>query len=208
MHKVDEKIIKEYKGALYNQAFGNNNEPMKQFKERYPDIARFFNGMYRKRTELMKDCDIMKDLKLPIYWITLTFNNDKDKNKIESKRKEAERMLSDLCLLYVIVEEYGEDNNRYHIHGFITFKLGYGFQDFIEWHSRQKIELLEGWKIKKKVRYLTNYMCKEIPRLRRSKMLCKMRNFAKGRQRLRRCFPITYREELHNCFANVAFPEL
>ena len=42
--------------------------------------------------------------------------------------------------LDVQIEEYGEDNGRYHIHGFLVFKYGYGFEDFRKWPSRQKLE--------------------------------------------------------------------
>lgn len=202
---VDDVLIKEWRTAVYNSANGCNSL-VNAFKINHPNEYKLFNAMYRKRTELNRDCAILQDLGLPVYWITLTFNNDKDLNKIESKRKEAQRMLNDIAVCYVIVEEYGEENDRYHIHGFLSFKLGYGFQDFIEWHSRQKIELLEGSKIKRKVRYLTNYLVKQVPRIRRSKTLQRLRSFTKNKGGLRRCFPDVYKDKLKNYFANETFP--
>lgn len=205
MVKVDEKIIQEWRTAVLN-ANNGHNDLVNVFRVNHPNEYKLFTSMYRKRTELQKDLNIFLDLNLPVYWITLTFNETKDKNKIESKRKEAERKLSDMCLFYVIVEEHGEENGRYHIHGFITFKLGFGFQDFIEWHSRQKIELLEPYKVKSKIRYLTNYMSKQVPRLRRSKMLCKIRNQIKSKSGLRRNFPEVYKNDLKNVFQDATFP--
>lgn len=205
MINVDEKIIKEWRNAVLN-ANNGYNELVNVFRVNHPNEYKLFTSMYRKRTELQKDLNIFLDLNLPIYWITLTFNETKNKNKIESKRKEAEKKLNDMCLFYVMVEEHGEEKGRYHIHGFITFKLGYGFQDFIEWHSRQNIVLLEPYKVKSKIRYLTNYMSKQVPRLRRSKMLCKLRNDINHRQGLRRAFPELYKKRLINLFQNLAFP--
>ena len=205
MINVDEKIIKEWRNAVLN-ANNGHNELVNVFRVNHPNEYKLFTSMYRKRTELQKDLNIFLDLNLPIYWITLTFNETKNKNKIESKRKEAEKKLNDMCLFYVMVEEHGEEKGRYHIHGFITFKLGYGFQDFIEWHSRQNIVLLEPYKVKSKIRYLTNYMSKQVPRLRRSKMLCKLRNDINHRQGLRRAFPELYKKRLINLFQNLAFP--
>ena len=201
MLKVDEEKIKEWRTAVLNANNGYRGL-VNEFRLNHPSEYKLFTSMYRKRTELQKDLNVFLDLNLPIYWITLTFNEAKDKNKIESKRKEAERTLNDMCLFYVMVEEHGEENGRYHVHGFITFKLGYGFQDFIEWHSRQKIELLEPYKVKSKIRYLTNYMSKQVPRLRRSKNLCKMRRYYATRSAFRRLFPSTYKDNLKNIFLN------
>ena len=154
---VTDDIRKEYLNALYNLQSGSK-DLMPLFISKYPNEYKLIMTMYRKRTELNNTIDVMKLLNEPIYWFTLTFNNEKDCNSVETKRKDAQRFLNRICSVYIMVEEYGEDNGRYHIHGFLCFKYGYGFLDFTQWHSRQDIrELKTG--IKKQIKYLTDYNC-------------------------------------------------
>lgn len=204
---VNEAILKQWSNAVANSCFGGSQEPLKRFKEDHNEEYKLITAMYRKRVAIKESLDIMEDMGEPIYWFTLTFNEDKDINKVKTKRENAERFLNDICLCYLLVEEYGEDNGRYHIHGFLTFKYGYGFVDFTQWHSRQKIELLENDKIKKrKVRYLTKYAVKSVPRIRRSKTLCKLYALYKKKKAIRRGFYNTYMEEFKRYVATVVNP--
>ena len=161
--------------------------------------------MYRKRTELNNTIDVMKMLNEPIYWFTLTFNNDKNDNLVTSKRKDATRFLNRICSVYVMVEEYGEDNGRYHIHGFLCFKYGFGVLDFMQWHSREDIrELKTG--IKKQIKYLTDYTSKSIPRIRRSRSLSALNTYYKKYKRLYKLFPNTFMEGFNKQVANTVNP--
>lgn len=204
---VNDSILKEWNNAVANSCFGGSQEPLKRFKEEHIEAYKLITAMYRKRVAIKESLDIMEDMNEPIYWFTLTFNNDKDSNTIETKRKEAEKFLNSMCLCYLMVEEYGEDNGRYHIHGFLCFKYGYGFVDFTSWHSRQKIELLEeDKKKKKKVRYLTKYAVKSVPRIRRSKSLSLMYNYYKNKKRIRKGFYEHYMNQFKSYVATVVNP--
>lgn len=201
---ITDEIRKEYLNALSNLQF-SSKEPMTRFISNHPKEYKKITAMYRKRTELNNTIETMKLLDEPIYWFTLTFNNDKDKNSIETKRKEAQRFLNDMCSVYVMVEEYGEDNGRYHIHGFLCFKYGYGIFDFMQWHSREDIKELKTG-IKKQVKYLTDYNCKSIPRLRRSRSLSALYTYFKEHKRLYKNFRDTFLIGFNKQVANVVNP--
>ena len=167
---MDKSIIQEYDNALFTAMNSGHDEYLKQFKIEHSEEYKIITAMYRKRVALNDTLKAMSYLNEPMYWFTLTFNNTKDTNCVEWKRKEAQYFLNEIAPVYCMVEEYGEDNHRYHIHGFLIFRYGKGFNDFRKWHSRQKIEELSDRKIKKKVKYLTKYAVKSVPRIRRSKM--------------------------------------
>ena len=201
---ITEAIRKEYLNALYNFQSGSK-DLMPLFISKYPKEYKLIMTMYRKRTELNNTIEVMKLLNEPIYWFTLTFNNDKNSNTIETKRKEAQRFLNRICSVYVMVEEYGEENERYHIHGFLCFKYGYGVFDFMQWHSREDIrELKTG--IKKQVKYLTDYTSKSVPRIRRSKSLSALNTYYKKYKRLYKLFPSTFLQGFNKQVANIVNP--
>ena len=202
---LNASILKEWQQAVINSQFGYHVSVL-EFQKRHPEEYKLISAMYRKRV-VLKDClAVMQEMNEPIYWFTLTFNNKKDLNNITSKRKDAQRFLNRLCICYVMVEEFGEDNGRYHIHGFLCFKYGYGFVDFVEWHSRQKIELMEDYKLKKKVRYLTKYAVKQVPRIRKSKTMVKLVTFMKSKKSYKRNFPSLYEEDYKQLVASVVNP--
>lgn len=201
---ITEEIRKEYINALYNFQSGSK-ELMPLFISKYPKQYKKIMTMYRKRTELNNTIETMKLLNEPIYWFTLTFNNDKDSNTIETKRKDAQRFLNRICSVYIMVEEFGEDNGRYHIHGFLCFRYGFGIFDFMQWHSREDIrELKTG--IKKQVKYLTDYNTKSIPRLRRSKSLSVLCGYFKKHKRMYKLFPQTFLNDFNKQVANTFNP--
>jgi len=201
---INEEIRKEYIHALYNLQSGSK-DLMPLFISKYPKEYKLIMTMYRKRTELNNTIEVMRLLNEPIYWFTLTFNNDKNDNLVSSKRKDATRFLNRICSVYVMVEEYGEDNGRYHIHGFLCFKYGYGVLDFMQWHSREDIrELKTG--IKKQVKYLTDYTSKSIPRIRRSRSLSALNTYYKKYKRLYKLFPSTFMQGFNKQVANIVNP--
>lgn len=203
---LDKAIIKEYTTALYNSQ-GGHNELMQRFKINHLKEYKVISAMYRKRVAIKECLQIIEDMEEPIFWFTLTFNSDKDANTVETKRKTAQRFLNELSICYLMVEEYGEDKGRYHIHGFLCFKYGRGFLDFKEgWHSRQKLELIEGAKLKRKTRYLTKYASKQVPRLRRSKTMSKLCNYRKAHKGMCNCFHDVYIKDFKNYVAKVVNP--
>lgn len=201
---VDKQTKKEYISALYNLQFSGNKEPMTRFILEHPRQYKLITTMYRRRCDLTDTLETMKLLDDPIYWFTLTFNNDKDKNSIETKRKEAQRFLNNICSVYVMVEEFGEDNGRYHIHGFLCFRIGFGFADFTQWHSRQKIIELDNGN--KRIKYLTDYSSKQAPRIRRNRSLSAFYTYYKKHKRLKNTFPDTFASKMHTQVANTFNP--
>ena len=204
-NELDAQVLQEWRQAVINSQFGFYNS-VEEFQKRHPEEYKLITAMYRKRV-VLKDClNAMQDMNELVYWFTLTFNNKKDLNNVESKRKDAQRFLNKICICYVMVEEYGEDNGRYHIHGFLCFKYGFGFVDFCEWHSRQKIELMDDSKLKKKVRYLTKYAVKQVPRIRKSKTMVQLTKYTSKHKRLKRTFPCLYEEDFKQVVASVVNP--
>lgn len=194
---IDERIIKEYAIAKEDIMFWNDTLRYDRFKNDYPTEYRLFSSMDRKHRAVLDTFKAMLYLNEPIYWITLTFNNEKDINTVKYKKETAERFLKDISPIYLMIEEYGEDNNRYHIHGFIIFKYGKGFQDFRKWHSRQKIIQIKTFKKgMKRVSYLTNYVTKDVPRLRRSRQCSKLYNFYKSIKKLRYNFKSVFESDM------------
>ena len=200
---VTKEIKKEYISALYNLQFGSKTL-MADFINNHPEEYKLITTMYRRRCDLTDTLETMKLLNEPIYWFTLTFNNEKDTNNIETKRKEAQRFLNRICSVYVMVEEFGEDNGRYHIHGFLCFRYGYGFIDFVQWHSRQKIIELDNGN--KRIKYLTDYSSKQAPRIRRSKALSVLYTYFKKHKRMYKLFNSTFIDNFNKQVANVVNP--
>ena len=199
----DTQLLKEYKVAIYNQLSGCN-ELMDKFKTLHPFEYSVFRKMYVRRTSINESIEAMQFLNDKIYWFTLTFNDKRDKATIQSKRKAATTFLNDLAAFWLLVEEFGEDNGRYHIHGFLVFKYSKSFTDFREWHSRQNIVLLENnKKVSKRVYYLTNYMCKDVPRIRRSKTLVALtKTYHKNKGLIRNGFMSLATDNINACIDN------
>lgn len=173
--ELSEEIKREWFTALATDSFHFNAGAVKAFKSAHEEEYNLLHSFYRLRHELNQDITLMCSVG-SVHWFTLTFDNKRDKSLVSSKRKSATRFLNDVFLLYEMVEEYGEDNGRYHIHGFGVYRNGKGFKDFIKWRSRTKIQDLNERNLRKKVRYLTKYAVKSLPRRRRSKNLVYLAN--------------------------------
>lgn len=172
---LTKEIMNEWFTALMNDSAHMDNSSTMAFKAAHSDIYYYLHSFYRLRHDLNEDIELMCSVG-PCHWFTLTFDNKRDKSLVSSKRKAATRFLNDIFLLYEMVEEYGEDNGRYHIHGFGVYRDGKGFKDFVKWPCRTKIQDLCKRNLKKKVMYLTKYAVKSLPRRRRSKNLVFLSN--------------------------------
>lgn len=188
---IAQETLQKWFRAIEIDSANFTNTQVKAFKETYAFEYGYLSAFYHLRTRLNRDIEVMS-LIAPVHWFTLTFDNKRDKSKIESKRKSATRFLNDLFLVYEMVEEFGEDKGRYHIHGFGCFRENRDFSDFIKWPCRNKIQCLDKPTIKKKVKYLTNYAVKDLPRIRRSKSLVFMIKYynqhRKFKNSFNRCF--------------------
>lgn len=176
---LNEEVRKEYFNALYNQQNGYS-ESMKVFKGKYPNEYAHINAIYHKRVKVKKDIETMRKLSNNnVYFGTLTFDESKDKKKIDSKRQETRRFLNKVFIMFLMVEELGAEEGRYHIHFCGVFKEGKRFNDFFKWHSRTDIQRVKS--TRSVARYLCDYMTKQVPRLRRNRTLVKCsKNYLKG----------------------------
>lgn len=174
---ISEQIIKQYFNALVSQS-NDSYMPMEMFKNEHPFEYKHITCIYHKRVKLRYDLNVMMALSNnKVYWGTLTYNDSKDKNKISSKRKEATRFLSNVFRLWLMVEEFGGDNGRYHIHFIGVFNEGKTFNDVFRWTSREDIQKVKS--ITKVARYLCDYVTKNVPRIRRNKELIRCSNLMK-----------------------------
>lgn len=171
MQELNEDLKREYFSALYNLQDGHS-EPMKRFKDEHPDVFSLINTNYHKRVVIrenlyaMKECNSGGDL----VFGTLTFDEEHIEQSDETKRKQATRHLNKFMSAFLFVEEYGEDNNRYHLHFIGLLNQGVEYSEFLlAWHSRAQIEKVIS--VNKATNYLTDYVSKQAPRIRRNAAL-------------------------------------
>ena len=157
-------IFEEWENCLIEfYKFGDNSRMLK-FENDYPQDFIILRRMNLKRIAIKDSIEPLFLLGEPIYWFTLTFNNDKNNNTVVSKRKEAQKFLGAIAPLYLMVEEYSEKHTkRYHIHGFCVRNYSLNeeefFNEFRKWHSRQNIKLYKDLsKCLKRIRYITKYI--------------------------------------------------
>lgn len=169
--KQDSIILQRWKNAQINGANGNY-QGLKSFKTDYPDLFQHLQGMSTKRKQIKSAINTMSIVGA-IYWITLTFDNLHDMKTEKIKRLAAWRWFDKYCGAVLMVEEYGEDKGRYHIHALATWKdNSIPYTDaYNDWPSRCEIERLKEWQYERKARYLTKYIIKQVPRIRRNKVL-------------------------------------
>ena len=180
---VSDTVFKEFTNANYNLQSGYS-KPMQAFKEAHPLEYSNIMRCWRKRAILYDCFKALESTKQDVYWGALTFDNEHDKTSIENKRKQAIRHLNKCFVAWVMVEEFGDNNGRYHIHFISVFRYDKTIvSDFATWHSRQEIEKVLKYKSRKVVRYLTNYLEKQAPRLRKSKTMIEMlKKYKKARK--------------------------
>lgn len=196
MHEVgiESSIIKEFNNA-YLSSVNDSGYALGLFKEKYPKEYKTITAMYRKRSAIRDTLELMQYVSKDIYWFTLTFNNERDDSLVKTKCRQAQRFLNEICTCYVMVEELGSEKERYHIHGFLTFSEDYGFDDFRKWHSRQNLKKLDYYG--GKVKYLTKYTTKSVPRIRRSKLLSILYTYHSKHKGLKRHFRKMYEREIN-----------
>lgn len=187
-------LLNDYVISLYYHAVErawkfNEWEYMEQFAKDFPVEYKRFTQVHAKRSKVRECYEAMKVLSSEVYFGTLTFNTIKNNNKEECKRKEVWNKMEDVFEYLLVVEEYGENNGRYHIHFLGVFKEDQNFQSFVEaWkESRQNIERVRS--SDKVCKYLVKYLSKDLPRIRRNKRLVRLCKVYHKSKVLRRNFP-------------------
>lgn len=170
MLSISDEQYSEWRNALFNAQAGHSKS-IKEFSDKYPELYKHISAMLRKRTKLKSTLEAYKSVSDYIYWGSLTWNEEHDGANEEAKRKQALRFFDKFFKLYTFVEEYGEENGRYHIHFLGVLKDKEITYDVMreEWHSFIQIECLKPYAISKKVKYLTKYCVKSVPRVRMNK---------------------------------------
>lgn len=171
MIELTDEQYEEWRNALLNAQAGSSFG-VKEFASKYPELYKHISAMLRKRTKLRSTLEAYKSVSEFIYWGHLTWDDEHNEESEETKRQQALRFFAKYFKLYCFVEEYGEENERYHIHFFgvlksksITYEMMYQ-----GWHSRIKMECLKTYSERiKKIRYLTKYCVKQVPRIRMDK---------------------------------------
>ena len=195
-------IFEEWESGLLDFYKFGDNTALDRFKLKYPGDYIGLRKMNMKRIAIKDSIDPLFTMGESIYWFTLTFNDNKNNNSVEWKRKEAQRFLNNIAPMYLMVEEYGERNTkRYHIHGFCVRKYSLSesefFEAFSKWHSRRKLYLCKDLKRGlKRIKYISKYIVKDIPKIRRSKSMSKLYLFYKSIKRLRKRFPSLFYKRL------------
>lgn len=127
----------------------------------------FCDKVIRRRTKLRRIFKAYIELNRPIFFITLTFDNEiLESRELKNLRRKARRFLFDRCDYYTFIEEYGEEKNRYHLHGLVVLKND-NWELIKEWSFRQNIKRIEIDKdsIKRVPKYLCKYLSKQDTRI-------------------------------------------
>ena len=148
--------------------------PLDCFKKWFPREFSRMQSILNKRTLIKRDIEFMQSLrKGRVYFGALTFDNELDAKTEANKRKMAQRYLDKFMPIYELIEEYGDENGRYHIHFLGIMEAN---KTYLEFHSGWKsYSYIEGLRsVKKASKYLCDYVVKSVPRIRRNGRLTQL----------------------------------
>ena len=177
MIEITSEQYREWNDAILC-ASCSNSYGLKLFKEKYPDLYRHMTSMLNKRTKISNTLKAFMSICPFVYWGALTFNEEQDIKDLGTKRKQVRRFLDKFFKVYLYVEELGSENERFHVHFLGLIKDGVTFDLMRDnWHSFMQIECLyKYYDVKKKIKYVTKYAVKQVPRIHmntRALKLCK-----------------------------------
>lgn len=147
--------------------------PLDCFKKWFPKMFTRFQSIGNKRSLIKRDMEFMKKFSNKrLVFGSITFDNLLDVRTEEAKRKKAQRFLNRFLVMYELIEEYGEEHGRYHLHFLGVLDDNKTYIEFHnEWPSFSYIAPVRS--VKKSVSYLCGYLTKQVPRIRRNKVLTK-----------------------------------
>lgn len=198
---LSKQTLNEFYNALSSCSTHGNNRPLKIFKDNHPEDFSLISSVYHKRCAVGRNLEAMESTNNKVYFCTLTFNDENNDRKEENKRKQAWRFLNNIFEFVLMVEEYGENNGRYHLHLFGTFKNEKTFNDFFAWYETQNvgrcdIKTLTKRNKKKLSKYVCDYTIKQAPRIRRNKRLVALEKSFK-RSKTMNNYGFTYYENVY-----------
>ena len=170
----NEQSVRDFYFYCLHQRNNGCYYALDKFKEWFPKQFSYMQAILNKRTLIRRDIEIMKALDIgKVVFGALTFNDNELVDNEANMRKKAQRHLDKFLSIYELVEEYGEEKGRYHIHFLGVMRRDKTYIDFHnQWSSYSYIEGLRS--VKKASKYLCDYVVKQVPRIRRTKLFCKV----------------------------------
>ena len=168
----NEQSVRDFYFYCLSERKRGNYYALDCFKKWFQSSFVKMQSILNKRTLIKRDIEFMTQVsKKRVVFGALTFDNELDVKTEANKRKMAQRYLSKFMPMYEIIEEYGEEKGRYHIHFLGVMEDGKTFIEFHNgWSSYSYISPVRS--LKKASKYLCDYVVKQVPRIRRNKLLC------------------------------------
>jgi hypothetical protein len=167
----DEQSLRDFYFYCLSERKRGNYYSLDCFRKWFPKFFNRMQSILNKRSSIKSDLEFMQSLKMGrVYFGALTYNEELDSKSEENKRKMAQRYLDKFMPIYEIIEEYGEEKGRYHVHFLGVMSSDKTYIEFHSgWSSYSYIEPLKS--VKKASKYLCDYVVKQVPRIRRNKRL-------------------------------------
>lgn len=180
--EITQEKLTRYFHAIDQRGLFGRYVALNDFKNDNPEEYQFLMSMSNKRREIKDNALFMMSYSDKVCFGALTFDDSHDSSSESNKRKQAIRHLNEYMNCWLLVEEYGDENGRYHCHFIGVLKNGIKYSEFnSSWHSFAFIEKVKSRR--KTAKYLCEYTSKQVPRLRRSKSLITcMKHYVKARK--------------------------
>lgn len=181
--KIDyknEQTIRDFYFYCLRERNTGNYYALDKFKEWFPSTFTRLQSTLNKRTIIKNDIKTLQSFKRGlVVFGALTFSDSNYKDNEKNMRIKAQRYLERYMPIYELIEEYGEDKGRYHIHFLGILKEGITYLEFhAGWEDYSYIERVKDHKkdLKKVSKYLCDYIVKQVPRIRRNKRFIKVKD--------------------------------
>lgn len=134
-------------------------------------LRKHCDAVIRRRVKIASMLEEYIRLNRIVYFVTLTFDDEiLGKRRKDLVKRKARRFLHEICDYYFFIEEYGEENNRYHLHAIVVLKND-DWTKVREWDYRQNVKEIH--LTKKSVKKVTRYMCKYLTKQQTKIYRCK-----------------------------------
>lgn len=183
----NEQSVRDFYFYCLRERNNGNYYALDCFKKWFPVKFYEMQSILNKRTLIKRDLEIMKAVSNRVVFGALTFSDSNYLDNETNMKRKAQRYLDKCLSAYEIIEEHGEEKGRYHVHYLGILQEGLTYIDFHNgWEDYTYIEAVKNSKkdIKKVSKYLCDYVVKQVPRIRRNKLLLKVINLYKEHERL------------------------
>lgn len=170
----NEQSLRDFYFYCLKERNEGNYYSLDWFRKYFPTFFHKMQAILNKRTLIRRDIEIMKAVSKRVVFGALTFSDKNLKENEKNMLKKAQRYLEKYLSAYEIIEEYGQEHDRYHIHYIGIMRDNLTYIEFHNgWEDYSYIEAVKSSaKDKKKVsKYLCDYVIKQVPHIRRNKLL-------------------------------------